>query len=307
MNTRREIVKAGAGLAAIIVAGKAPAALVRSMGGMRGAMMGKHGEFNKTWDFRVAYFQSTAASGFGYFVLPAAADTNPAILESDLSLYEFFFNLSYSKKMTFGFAPGTTMLTRDKKFFGCVTSWMGMNLYNSKWRPSGFPEGWIYQPTGNEFPVATGTSAEFDLHSVSGFDASSSTYQLGYTARDSAGRSFSYVGVANAKPAAPGDVDYYRFNATRKLGVFGFIPYDNQQNAIKIDEMLSGVRFFQASAEYVHPRIGLKVQYIPVVKSGQLYVAEAYTGALYPNIGGNNITHGPQVADDWDPLAWEEA
>ena len=38
--TRREIVKAGAGLAAIIAAGKAPAALVRSMLGMRGAMTG---------------------------------------------------------------------------------------------------------------------------------------------------------------------------------------------------------------------------------------------------------------------------
>ena len=43
MTTRREIVKAGAGLAAIIAAGKAPAALVRSMLGARGAIVGTPG------------------------------------------------------------------------------------------------------------------------------------------------------------------------------------------------------------------------------------------------------------------------
>ena len=41
MITRREVVKAGAGLAAIIAAGKAPAALVRSMLGMRNTLTGR--------------------------------------------------------------------------------------------------------------------------------------------------------------------------------------------------------------------------------------------------------------------------
>ena len=39
MNTRREIVKAGVGLAAIIAAGKAPASVVKSMIGMRNLMI----------------------------------------------------------------------------------------------------------------------------------------------------------------------------------------------------------------------------------------------------------------------------
>lgn len=56
MTTRREIVRAGAGLAAIIAAGKAPAALVKSMLGMRGTMTsGKH----LPYDAQVEYLEST--------------------------------------------------------------------------------------------------------------------------------------------------------------------------------------------------------------------------------------------------------
>lgn len=46
MNTRREIVKSGAGLAAILAAGKAPAVLVRSMAATRGAMMAGGGVYH---------------------------------------------------------------------------------------------------------------------------------------------------------------------------------------------------------------------------------------------------------------------
>ena len=45
MTTRREIVRAGAGLAAIIAAGNAPAALLRSMLGMRNAMTARSPEY----------------------------------------------------------------------------------------------------------------------------------------------------------------------------------------------------------------------------------------------------------------------
>ena len=56
MNTRREIVKAGAGLAAILAAGKAPAALVRSLIAARNAMTaGKR----LPYDAEVEYLEST--------------------------------------------------------------------------------------------------------------------------------------------------------------------------------------------------------------------------------------------------------
>lgn len=56
MTTRREILKAGAGLTAILAAGKAPAYLVRSMLGVRNALMtGKR----LPYDAEIEYLEST--------------------------------------------------------------------------------------------------------------------------------------------------------------------------------------------------------------------------------------------------------
>jgi len=72
VTTRREIVRAGAGLAAIIAAGKAPAALIRSMLGLRGAMMsgGGGGRFREVeWLGTNYQVQSARTKPHGAFVL----------------------------------------------------------------------------------------------------------------------------------------------------------------------------------------------------------------------------------------------
>lgn len=59
MTTRREIVKAGAGLAAIIAAGKAPAALVRSLIAARDTMIMGRGDKSLPYDAEVEYLEGT--------------------------------------------------------------------------------------------------------------------------------------------------------------------------------------------------------------------------------------------------------
>lgn len=70
MTTRREIVKAGAGLAAILAAGKAPAALVRSLVAGRNALMTGGGGAELPFDSKVEYLESTGTQWIDTGVRP---------------------------------------------------------------------------------------------------------------------------------------------------------------------------------------------------------------------------------------------
>ena len=125
--------------------------------GVKNVMLGRSGPFKKTWDYRVAYFQTTTKSNHGYFVLPAAADLNPAIAVSTSDYLEFFFSTAYAKKITFGFAPGATV-SADNKFFGNVWDWMFLGTYGSKWRLAGKPPGgWMDPVIDAEFTTNGGS------------------------------------------------------------------------------------------------------------------------------------------------------
>ena len=80
MNTRREIVKAGVGLAAIIAAGKAPASVVKSMIGMRNSMIAGGGGWQNPYvtDGLVAMWDGEWNAG------PGVHDAN-AIVWKDLT------------------------------------------------------------------------------------------------------------------------------------------------------------------------------------------------------------------------------
>lgn len=86
MTTRREIVKAGAGLAAIIASGKAPASLVRSMLGIRNAMTAPK---RLPYDAEVEYLESTGTQWIDTGIAPGNRKIDA---EVTLSVPDQFFS-----------------------------------------------------------------------------------------------------------------------------------------------------------------------------------------------------------------------
>ena len=70
MHTRREVIGGGLGLAAIIAAGKAPAAVVRSMCAARGMSIFCGGKEKLPYDAEVEYLEHIASQWFGTSIAP---------------------------------------------------------------------------------------------------------------------------------------------------------------------------------------------------------------------------------------------
>lgn len=75
MTTRRNIIKAGAGLAAILASGKAPAALVRSMLAARHGIGMRVGGAKLPYDAEVEYLESTGTQYIKMGVVLTSSDT----------------------------------------------------------------------------------------------------------------------------------------------------------------------------------------------------------------------------------------
>lgn len=94
MTTRREIVKAGAGLAAILAAGKAPAALVRSLVAARNAMTAGGGaEF--PYDSKVEYITSGFSGRTFVRLVGFPGYSGTAVSGGDVVQLKLIFNAVY--------------------------------------------------------------------------------------------------------------------------------------------------------------------------------------------------------------------
>jgi len=117
VTTRREIIKAGAGLTAILAAGKAPAHLVRSMLGGRNALMaGKR----LPYDAEVEYLESTGTQWIDTGIRPAS--TTKAVVDTAFTSGSVLGAIVSSNYSTwFCFTGGTA--TTVRYYYGGVSNY----------------------------------------------------------------------------------------------------------------------------------------------------------------------------------------